>query len=117
MKIDFPKVLVVVVVAGIAAAGVWWFAGTINNERQYLLVKHQPVEAAKPTTWQGKLVSGGVECQRFQADNGQFYTLGRTDLLTGLKTGDRIAVTGTVATMSTCQQDTTIVPTLILRGK
>jgi len=54
----------------------------------------------------GTLTSEGVECQAFRSDKGALFTL--TGDLKGFKTGDRVAVTGRVVQVSTCQQGTTL---------
>jgi virginiamycin B lyase len=54
----------------------------------------------------GQLVDGGVECQRFRASNGKYYTL--VGDLKGLHNGDTVEIEGTIAEMSFCMQDTTV---------
>ncbi|MEJ0021347.1 MAG: DUF5818 domain-containing protein [Candidatus Doudnabacteria bacterium] len=54
------------------------------------------------TSFSGKLIAGGAECQLFQTDDGKQYTL--TGNLAGFKTGDAVDIKGTLQEMSTCQQ-------------
>lgn len=54
----------------------------------------------------GTLIPGGVECQLFQADNGDKYTI--VGELKGFKNGDKVSLTGSVAELSHCIQGTTI---------
>jgi hypothetical protein len=54
----------------------------------------------------GQLVEGGVECQRFRASDGKYYTL--VGDLKGLRNGDAVEIEGTVAEISSCMQDTTV---------
>jgi hypothetical protein len=54
----------------------------------------------------GRLVEGGAECQRFRASDNRFFTL--TGDLRGFRTGDNVEITGKIATVSHCMQDTTI---------
>jgi hypothetical protein len=55
----------------------------------------------------GVLTAEGVECPAMRGDDGTLYTLTMRDL-GGLRTGDRVRVTGSVAEMSFCMQGTTI---------
>lgn len=55
---------------------------------------------------EGRLTDEGVECQALRTDDGDLYTL--TGELHNFQPGDRVYVEGTVATLSTCQQGTTI---------
>lgn len=54
----------------------------------------------------GTLIAGGVECQLFQADSGEKYTL--IGDLNGFKDGDRVSMSGEVVELSHCMQETTI---------
>lgn len=54
----------------------------------------------------GTLVSGGVECQLFQADGGGKYTL--VGDLDGFENGDRVRISGEVVDVSFCMQETTL---------
>lgn len=58
----------------------------------------------------GTFVPGGIECRRFQTDDGKFYTLvfGETANKPEFKNGDRAVIQGVAASQSYCQQDTTI---------
>jgi hypothetical protein len=54
----------------------------------------------------GVITDEGVECTAMRDDNGRLYTLaGRVG---GLKSGDRVRVTGRIAQASFCMQGTTI---------
>lgn len=55
---------------------------------------------------QGVLVEGGAECQRFRADDNRYYTL--LGDLHGFHTGDRVEISGNIAEVSHCMQDTTL---------
>lgn len=55
----------------------------------------------------GKYVAGGAECQLFEADNGERYTL-VGDAVRNAASGDRARVTGKVAEVSFCMQGTTL---------
>lgn len=56
----------------------------------------------------GKLVKGGVECQRLLQDKtGVYFTLTPRPAKK-FKNGQHVRVTGTTAGVSPCQQDTTI---------
>jgi hypothetical protein len=68
-----------------------------------------------PITVTGTLVKGGVECQRLRADRtGTFYTLTPRPAKK-FKNGQHVRVTGKIAGVSICQQDTTIVVKTIKR--
>lgn len=54
----------------------------------------------------GTLITGGVECQLFQTDSGEKYTL--IGDLNGFKDGDRVSMSGSVVEISHCMQETTI---------
>lgn len=54
----------------------------------------------------GTLIPGGVECQLFQSESGEKYTL--IGDLKGLKNGDRVTLTGEIVQMSHCMQETTL---------
>ncbi|CBE69894.1 MAG: hypothetical protein F9K13_07300 [Candidatus Methylomirabilis oxygeniifera] len=54
----------------------------------------------------GTLISGGVECQLFQAESGERYTL--IGDLKSFKDGDRVRLTGEIVQMSHCMQETTL---------
>ena len=54
----------------------------------------------------GTLTRQGVECPVMRGDDGRTYSLAGE--LRGFRPGDRIAVEGRIAEMSTCQQGTTI---------
>lgn len=55
----------------------------------------------------GTLIPGGVECQLFQADSGDKYTI--VGDLNGIKNGDKVRLTGEVAQISHCMQEITII--------
>lgn len=59
----------------------------------------------------GTLIPGGVECQLFQTESGEKYTL--IGDLKGFKNGDRVKLTGEIVQMSHCMQDTTLLLTTI----
>jgi hypothetical protein len=54
----------------------------------------------------GTLIPGGVECQLFQADTGERYTL--VGDIKGFKNGDRIRLSGEMVAVSICMQAKTI---------
>jgi hypothetical protein len=54
----------------------------------------------------GTLISGGVECQLFQTDSGEKYTL--TGSLNGFQNGDRVKLSGRTVEISNCMQETTL---------
>lgn len=54
----------------------------------------------------GALIEGGVECPLFQSDDGKRYTL--LGNLKGLKSGDRVRLTGEVVEASFCMQGQTL---------
>lgn len=54
----------------------------------------------------GTLIPGGVECQLFQTDSGEKYTL--TGSLNGFQNGDRVKLSGRTVEISHCMQETTL---------
>ena len=54
----------------------------------------------------GTLIPGGVECQLFQTDGGEKYTL--TGDLRGFHNGDRVTLSGRIVELSHCMQGTTL---------
>ncbi|HVT05141.1 MAG TPA: hypothetical protein VHL58_17390 [Thermoanaerobaculia bacterium] len=88
----------------------------------------QPARVASPTpkpsppkpdssiTVIGVLTDEGVECQALRSDSDQrLYTIGGNHA--GLKNGDHVKVTGTVARMSVCQQGVTLAVTSIEKAE
>lgn len=63
-------------------------------------------EGAQTLKLLGTLIPGGVECQLFQVESGEKYTL--IGDLKGFKNGDRVTLTGEIVQMSHCMQETTV---------
>ena len=63
-------------------------------------------EIARTMELLGTLIPGGVECQLFQAESGEKYTL--VGDLKSFKNGDRVKLTGEIVQMSHCMQETTL---------
>lgn len=59
-------------------------------------------QTATETSFSGKLIAGGVECQLFQSNDNKLYTLSGN--LAGFKEGDSVNIKGALQEMSTCQQ-------------
>lgn len=57
----------------------------------------------------GTFVFGGIQCRRFQANNGTYYTLvGDKLLIEAYQDGTLVEIHGTVVEKSYCNQDITI---------
>lgn len=54
----------------------------------------------------GTLIPGGVECQLFQTESGERFTL--IGDLKDFKNGDRVWLTGDIVPFSHCMQDITL---------
>ncbi len=83
----------------------------------YVLVIKKPVpipEQNQVINLRGMLVSGGVECQGFQGDDGKFYTLTGDFVRPGFtsdgpfKNDDVVNIEGVHLEQTYCQQGTTI---------
>lgn len=95
------------IVAGIGLAG-WTYNQEKADPNPSGSTGDTSLAGESEKTFTGKYVSGGVECQLFQGDDGQTYTLVGS-AVTNFEDGDSVRLEASVADASFCMQGTTLV--------